>query len=110
MTLLTLFTAVANGTITPQDAEREAVALLVTVKPLLWWGNDSEQTAYEGDSDKVLYVTKIWKDGRAVIEYPGRLKSTKPYKNVGEADAAAQADYTARILSALTLAPKEDAR
>ena len=116
MTLLTLFQAVANGTITPQDAERQAMALMVTVKPLEW-----KSARF---SDKWERVTAVAMFGNyEVLEYSdGGYGMNVTFfdddmpslqydaDTIESAKAAAQADYTACILSALTLAPKEDAR
>ena len=85
------------------DDQKEAVRAALTaagvkprVKPLEWCG-DSDRYAYSDVTSKAYLIA--FEEGVYWASWDAALP---PFDTIAEAKAAAQADYEARILSALT--------
>ena len=74
----------------------------VTVKPLSWF--EVEKSRYGGkytaDGYTIRYIESLW-----LLDFAGQSKSVWRFPTLEAAQLAAQADYTARILSALQVKP-----
>ena len=87
-------------------AERDAaMAGAVKVKPLVWF--EVEKSRYGGkytaDGYTIRYIEGLW-----LLDFAGQSKAIWRFPTLDAAQAAAQADYEARILAALQ--PDPDAR
>ena len=108
------FIAAARQLVPALLAERDAaLAGAVKVKPLVWVDFHDRGAKAQAWND-ANYLIQKWSDGRWEISasYPGYSTSIygtdRFYPTIEAAKAAAQADYTARILAALQ--PDPDAR
>lgn len=74
----------------------------IEVKPLEWF--EVEKSRYGGkytaDGYTIRYIEGLW-----LLDFAGQSKSVWRFPTLEAAQLAAQADYTARILSALQVKP-----
>ena len=84
-----------------------AVTPQVTVKPLVWFEVERGNNGYGKWTAEGYTVRKI--EGIFMLDFAGAGKSIWRFITSDDAKAAAQADYEARIRSALTVTPAPDA-
>lgn len=80
----------------------------VRVKPLVWEAEDGLPTCLDANGCDKLYRILVRHDGTAVLRPNASRTCESDHPTLEAAKAAAQADYTARIMSALEVVGDDD--
>lgn len=90
---------------TDYDAEADAILSVIaeSVPDLKWEAEDGRETCLDAEGCDKLYRVLVRHEGTAVLRHNASSFQQEEYMSEESAKAAAQADYTRRILSGFGL-------
>lgn len=92
----------------PQDSAWQPQPVAVRVKPLVWFEAELPSRGggkYTAEGYTIRRIEGLW-----LLDFAGESKSSWRFSDMAAAKAAAQADYEARILSAIEAVPAATVR